>query len=81
MAAAELRRFCVQFGAGALIDSGARAYRDAGLGYLRLDEDQAFVRLLSDQQLLRLPLIRAGQRLSVGPDEEAWREWLRGDAQ
>ncbi len=42
-----------------------------------MDEDELFERLLADPRLLRLPLVRAGSRLSVGADEEAWREWVK----
>jgi len=47
-----------------------------GLAYLRLEDDQLFDRLMTAQALLRLPLVRAGERLSVGPDEQTWRGWL-----
>ncbi len=40
-----------------------------------MDEDQAFERLMADQKLIRLPLVRAGAELSVGVDEKAWRRW------
>lgn len=75
-APAELRRFAARFGAEALIDRESRAYLDAGLGYLRMDGDQIIERLVRDPRLLRLPLARSGDRLSVGPDEGAWKAWL-----
>lgn len=73
----ELRRFSQRFGVEALIDTESRAYRAAGLAYLRLSEDEAIARLLADPSLLRLPLVRRGARLSIGPDEDAWRVLLR----
>jgi arsenate reductase-like glutaredoxin family protein len=76
MAAGELRRFATRFGPIALIDTDSPRYRDAGLAYLVMDEEGAFDRLLAQQSLLRLPLVRAGAQLSVGVDEEAWRSWL-----
>jgi hypothetical protein len=39
-------------------------------------EDEAFEKALADQRLLKLPLARAGDRLSLGVDENEWREWL-----
>jgi arsenate reductase-like glutaredoxin family protein len=77
MAAAELRRFSDRFGAPNLFDTTARAYMDAGLGYLSMSADDAYEKLLADQRLLRLPLVRAGNRLSVGLSEVEWRAWLR----
>jgi arsenate reductase-like glutaredoxin family protein len=78
MAAGELRRFAQRFGASALIEKESSRYRELGLAYLSLDDDEAFDKALADQRLLRLPLARAGDRLSVGVDEAAWREWLGG---
>ena len=77
MAPAELRRFSERFKPGALLDEQSRAFQDAGLGYMRLDDDSLFERLLSDQRLLRLPLVRAGRELSVGHDENTWKSWLQ----
>jgi arsenate reductase-like glutaredoxin family protein len=72
----ELRRFAQRFGARSLLDDESVAYRDAGLAYLTMDDHQVLERVLRDQRLLRLPLVRAGTRLSVGVDEDAWRSWL-----
>ena len=76
MAPAELRRFSDRFKPRALLDEQSRAYVDAGLAYLRLDDRELFERLLSNQRLLRLPLVRAGRELTVGPDEAAWKRLL-----
>lgn len=73
----ELRRFAERFGVDALLDRDSRPYREAGLGYMRLASGELMDRLLGDPRLLRLPLIRAGDRLTVGIDEAAWKEWLR----
>jgi arsenate reductase-like glutaredoxin family protein len=42
-----------------------------------MSADAAFEKLLRDQRLIRLPLVRAGNRLSVGLSEDEWRAWLR----
>lgn len=76
IAPGELRRFVERLGARALLDEGSRAYRDAGLGYLRMDDAEVAARLLGDQGLLRLPLVRRGAEVSVGRDEATWRVWL-----
>lgn len=72
----ELRRFAERFGADALLDSDSPPYRDGGLGYMRLTPGDVMERLMSDPRLLRLPLVRCGDRLTVGVDEAAWKEWL-----
>jgi arsenate reductase len=73
IAPGELRRFAERLGARALLDEGGRAYRDAGLGYMRLTDDEIVERSLADQRLLRLPLVRAGDRVAAGRDEAAWK--------
>lgn len=81
MAPTELRRFSDRFGAGNIFDTTARAYQDAGLGYLTMSADAAYEKLMRDQRLIRLPLVRAGNHLSVGPSEDEWRAWLRAPDQ
>ena len=76
IAAAELRRFVERLGAPALLDETSRAYRDRGLGYLRMDEGEIVARVLTDPSLLRLPLIRNGNEVSAGRAESTWKEWL-----
>jgi arsenate reductase (glutaredoxin) len=76
MAAGELRRFVERLGARACADTDGRAWRDAGLAYLRMDDDELAGRLLADQRLLRLPLVRHGNVFTAGPDEATWRTWL-----
>jgi len=76
LAPGELRRFVDRLGAGALADKEGRAWRDAGLGYLVMDDAELAVRLLSDVRLLRLPLVRQGAAVTAGPAEATWREWL-----
>jgi arsenate reductase len=76
MAPGELHRFVERLGARSLADSDGRAWIDAGLGYLRMDENDLAARLLADQRLLRLPLVRIGNGVAAGKAEPAWRELL-----
>src|SRR4051794_37139931 len=76
MAAGELRRFVERLGARALADRGGRPGRDAGLGYLSMSDDALAARLLADQRLLRLPLVRIGSGFAAGPDDATWRRLL-----
>jgi arsenate reductase-like glutaredoxin family protein len=76
LARGELNRFAQRFGAIRLIDETSKPYRDSGLEYLRLDESDAAERVLSNPRLLKLPLVRQGNNLSIGLDEIAWRGWL-----
>jgi len=76
IAPAELRRFVERLGARALIDETSKAYRDAGLGYMQLDDDEVVTRLLTNASLLRLPLVRYGNEVTAGRAEATWRTWL-----
>lgn len=74
----ELRRFSQRLGVRALLDTDAPAYRDGGLAYLRMDDEDVLRRLIADPRLLRLPLARFGASFSVGVDEAAWKTWTAG---
>jgi arsenate reductase len=74
-APAELRRFSSRYGAAALIDKDSKAYRKAGMGYLSMDDAEMLERLIADPRLLRLPLVRNGNEVTVGIDEQTWRTW------
>jgi arsenate reductase-like glutaredoxin family protein len=77
IARGELARFVQKLGARALLDETSKAYREAGLGYMRLDEAGIVERLLATPALLRLPLVRFGNEVSAGRDEAAWKAWLK----
>ena len=76
MAAGELRRFAERLGAAALADTAGKAWVDAGVGYLRMDEAELTARLLADQRFLRLPLVRVANGFAAGRSEAAWRDLL-----
>src|SRR6478609_457211 len=73
IARGELRRFVDRLGARALADEGSKSWRDGGLGYLRMDDVELVDRLLANQALLRLPLVRFGNEVAVGRDEATWK--------
>ena len=76
IAAGELRRFVERLGARAVADEDGRAWREAGLGYLRMDDSELAARLFADQRLLRLPLVRVGNGCAAGREEAAWKALL-----
>jgi arsenate reductase (glutaredoxin) len=77
IARAELRRFVDKLGARALLDETSKAYRDGGLGYLRMDDAEIVERLLASWALLRLPLVRFENDVAAGRDEAAWKRWFK----
>lgn len=77
MAAGELRRFIERLGARALADTESKAWRDAGLGYLSMPDADLADRLLNDQRLLKIPLVRVDNQFAAGRDEAAWKSSLQ----
>ncbi len=73
MAGGEIGRFIDKFGWAGLLDSEGKLYADAGLKYLRVSEAELMGKIEREPLLLKLPLVRAGKRLSVGQDLEGWR--------
>lgn len=71
----ELRRFAQKFGAEVLVDRGSRRFADLGLGAVHLSEERWLDRLAEEPMLLRMPLVRWQQKLTVGDAENTWREW------
>lgn len=76
MAPGEINRFIQRFGLTELLDDGGKAYIDAGLKYLKLTDSELLARIERDPKLLRLPLVRAANRLSIGHDQESWKAML-----
>ena len=73
MAPAEIGRFIGRFGLAALVDTEGKSYVEAGLKYMKMTEAELLARIGRDPALLRLPLVRADKKLSIGRDEEAWK--------
>ncbi len=72
----ELQRFVTRLGAATLADTTSRPWRDAGLGYLSMDDAELAARLLADTRLLRLPLVRNGNAVTAGPADATWKTWF-----
>ena len=73
MAPGELRRFVERLGPRALADEQGKAWRDAGLNYMRLTDTELADRLLADQRLLNIPLVRVDNGFAAGRNESAWK--------
>ena len=74
----ELLRFAQKFGTGTLVDRESRRFGDLGLGPARYS-DERWLELLQDEPLLlKMPLVRAENRLSIGLAETDWKNWVAG---
>ena len=76
MAAGEIRRFADRFGLTGLLDTEGKPYVDGGMRYLKLSEAELLAKIEREPRLLRLPLVRGGNQVSIGLDEEAWKSML-----
>ena len=73
----ELKRFAQKFGVGALIDKDSRRYAELGLAHARYSDERWLERLAEEPLLLRQPLVRQQNRLTVGAAEGEWKDWLK----
>jgi arsenate reductase len=76
MDAGELRQFVSRLGAAALLETDGRSSTDTGSADITTDLGNLVARIHADVRLLRLPLVRYGDDVTVGQDEAAWRAWL-----
>jgi arsenate reductase len=72
----ELKRFAQRFGVRALVDRESRRFAAMGLLHARLSDERWLDVLVDEPLLLRMPLVRSGNLLSVGLAEEEWKRWM-----
>jgi arsenate reductase-like glutaredoxin family protein len=72
----ELRRFIQKFGLEALLDREGRRFQDLGLHASRYSEDRWLEILSEEPALLRMPLVRQQQQLTIGSAEATWKQWV-----
>ena len=72
----ELTRFVQKFGMSALIDQDSRRYGELGLRTARYGDERWMEILVNEPLLLKMPLVRHGNALTIGAAEETWKSWL-----
>lgn len=72
----ELRRFAQKFGVPALVDTAAKRYGELGLKAARLSDERWLEKLTVEPLLLRMPLVRHQNLLTIGPAEPEWKAWV-----
>ena len=71
----ELRRFAQKFGVERILDRDSKRFAELGLGPARYG-DERWLEILADEPLLlRVPLVRNGNLLTVGLAEDEWKQW------
>ena len=71
----ELTRFGQKFGVQALIDRESRRFAELGLAAGARSDERWLDLLIEEPLLLRMPLVRYQQQLTIGVAAETWRTW------
>lgn len=71
----ELTRFVQKHGLPALVDRESRRFAELGLGAARYSDERWLEILVGEPLLLRMPLVRFQQQLTVGPARAVWVSW------
>lgn len=71
----ELRRFVQKFGAQALVDRESKRYAELGLKSALLSDERWIEKLADEPLLLRMPLVRNLNLLTVGLAADTWKDW------
>jgi arsenate reductase (glutaredoxin) len=78
MSPGEIKRFVDRFGLLGLVDTDGKAYADAGLKYLKVSDAELLRKIEEQPKLLKLPLVRCGNRICIGRDENGWARMVDG---
>jgi arsenate reductase-like glutaredoxin family protein len=71
----ELRRFFRSFGADTVVDRSSKRFQALGLGAAHYGDERWMSIAEEEPLVLRLPLVRRGSDLTVGPAEATWKAW------
>lgn len=74
----ELKRFSQKFGVRELVDRDSRRFQELGLAHAYLSDERWLEKLADDPMLLKMPLTRFANRLTIGLADDEWRSWLQG---
>jgi len=72
----ELRRFVQKFGTDAIIDREAKRFKALGLQTAFYSDDRWLEIATEEPLILRTPLVRRQNDLSVGLAEDVWKAWV-----
>jgi len=71
----ELRRFAQKFGIAALIERDSKRFAELGLRSAMLGDERWLETLSLEPLLLKMPLVRNQQQLTIGLAPEIWNAW------
>ncbi len=73
MSPGEIRRFTDRFTLAGIVDPNSKPWLDAGLKYMKMSDAELLAKIEATPRLLRLPLVRCANLLSIGKDDAAWK--------
>src|SRR5689334_10543417 len=72
----ELRRFAQKFGVQALIDRDSKRFAALGLAHSHLSDERWIEKLADEPLILKQPLVRNQNQVTVGAAEDVWKTWI-----
>ena len=73
LAKGELDNICRSIPIDELIDKEGKEYKKRGMAFMVFNPEEE---LISDPLLLKMPLVRNGNLVTVGYKAEIWKEWI-----
>ncbi len=70
----ELDNICRNINCDELLDKSSKQYKKRGLEFMVFDVEEE---LLENSQLLKTPIVRNGNKATLGVDERIWNEWIK----
>ena len=74
----ELRRFTQKLGGEAIIDRASKRFKALGLHAAHYGDDRWLEIAVDEPLILRLPLVRNRNEITVGLAEDTWKGWASG---
>ncbi|VAX28878.1 FIG138056: a glutathione-dependent thiol reductase [hydrothermal vent metagenome] len=70
----ELENICRSIDPEDLIDKNSKQYKKRGLKYMVFNIEEE---LLSDPLIIKTPIVRNGNKATVGVEPDVWAEWIK----
>lgn len=74
----EIELFARRLGVQALVDRKSPEALSHPIAYTD-DETYILETLMENPRFLRTPIVRCGEKVTVGAEEKAWEEWIAGE--
>ena len=76
----ELKRFAQKFGVEKMLDRDSKRFAELGLRQAMYSPDYWLGKLVDEPLMLRMPLVRNANQLTIGEAEAEWKAWISAPA-